>query len=198
MYNQIVVKLGITGGIACGKSTVLKEIESMGVPVFSIDSVFIHDFNTDVIQFWLKQKIEEFKITNIDFNSIDETMKKYIIFSNELLKKEYDKFVYKISMERIASTDVQVVEVPLLFEMRLEEKFEKIWTIACNPELQISRLMERLNCSRDYALIFINNQIPIRHKIESCNRVIYTDDLDINRLKENIKIAISEDLNIQI
>lgn len=72
---------------------------------------------------------------------------------------------------------------------------KKFAVIACHPETQIARLMNRMNCDRQYALAWINNQMPLKDKIARANRVIYTDGSE-ESVNELVEIALCEDLII--
>ena len=94
-------------------------------------------------------------------------------------------------------SNARIAEVPLLFESKLENHFNKIWVIACNPETQIQRLMSRLSCDRDYALLWISHQMPLKDKIKQGNRVIYTD-VSLDETYRIIKKSLEEDLKERI
>lgn len=189
------IQIGITGGIACGKSTVLKQIQAMGHDVFSCDDAFKAIFETDVVQNWLQEQIILRKGEDgwKEYQSVGKTLIKYLMLSDAIFKKDYEALVHPMVRLKMLESNASVAEVPLLFETGAESCFEKIWVIACNPETQITRLMNRLSCDREYALAWINNQMPLRDKISRATRVIYTDDSE-ESVKELVKLALLEDL----
>lgn len=191
------IQIGITGGIACGKSTVLKKIQEMGYRVFSCDDAFKSIFETDVVQNWLKEQIILRKGEDgwDEYKSTGKTLIKYLMLSDPIFKKDYESLVHPMVRQEMIESDALVAEVPLLFETGAESCFEKIWVIACQPETQIARLMNRMNCDREYALAWINNQMSLKDKIARANRVIYTDDSE-HAVNELVEIALCEDLRI--
>lgn len=189
------IQIGITGGIACGKSMVLEQIKSMNYPVFSSDDAFKSIFNTEIVQDWLKEQII---IRNGDdgwaeYSAAGKTLIRYLMLSDATFKKDYESFVHPMVRQQMLESNALVAEVPLLFESGVEALFNKIWVIACQPETQIERLMNRMNCSRDYALAWINNQMSLREKISKANRVIYTDESE-ESVRNLVKLALTEDL----
>lgn len=191
------IQIGITGGIACGKSTVLKKIQSTGCRVFSCDDAFKSIFDTDVVQNWLQEQIVFRKGEDgwKEYKSTGKTLIKYLMLSDPIFKKDYESLVHPMVRREMLESDASVAEAPLLFETGAESCFEKIWVIACHPETQIARLMNRMNCDRQYALAWINNQMPLKDKIARANRVIYTDSSE-ESVNELVEIALCEDLII--
>ena len=189
------IQIGITGGIACGKSTVLKQIQLMGHDVFSCDDAFKAIFETDIVQNWLQEQIILRKGEDgwEEYKSVGKTLIKYLMLSDAIFKKDYEALVHPMVRLKMLESNASVAEVPLLFETGAESCFDKVWVIACNPETQISRLMNRMGCDREYALAWINNQMPLRDKISRANRVIYTDGSE-ESVKELVKLALREDL----
>lgn len=191
------IEIGITGGIACGKSTILEQIKLMGYNVFSCDDAFNSICETEIVQNWLQEQIiirkgeDDWK----EYKAIGKTLIKYLMLSDSIFKKDYEAFIHSIVRRKMLESNASVAEVPLLFETYPESDFNKIWVIACHPETQIVRIMNRMNCNREYALAWINNQISMKDKISRASRVIYTDDSE-ESVKEFVKFAISKDLII--
>lgn len=187
--------IGITGGIACGKSTVLNQIKSLGHDVFSADEAFREIFNTDVVQDWLKHQIElrYGAEKRAEYEESGKTLLRYLVLSDASFKNDYEALVHPMVREAMLESGAKIAEVPLLFESGAESCFIFVWTVACSPENQVKRLMNRLNCNRDYALAWINNQMPLKDKITRANRVIYTD-VPEEQVFEIVKQALHEDL----
>lgn len=187
--------IGITGGIACGKSTILGQIKSLGHDVFSADESFREIFNTDVVQGWLASQIElRYGVEKrIEYEESGKTLLRYLVLSDPAFKKDYETLVHPMVRSAMLESGAQIAEVPLLFESGAENCFFSVWTVACSPESQVKRLMNRLGCNRDYALAWINNQMPLKDKISRANRVIYTD-VPEEQVFEIVKQALMEDL----
>lgn len=171
------MRVGITGGIACGKSTVLSHVASLGYSVFSSDEAFKEIFNLQTTQDWLIERLSKiYSAKEVeDFKQTGKTLIKYAMLSNPQFKKDYEAFVHPQIRQRMIDFNPDVAEVPLMFEAGAQYLFEHVWVVACQPETQVQRLMSRLQCDRDYALAWINQQMPLSEKIAMADRVIYTD-----------------------
>lgn len=188
------LQIGITGGIACGKSTILEHIRSLGYSVFSSDDAFKAIFDTPEVQQWLKEQIIYRKGEDgwREYQDVGKTMIRYLVLSDPKLKTDYEALVHPMIRQAMIEANADVSEVPLLFETGGESCFKHIWVVACNPETQISRLMARMSCSRDYALAWINKQMSLRDKIERATRVIYTDEKP-DKVFNIVSCALKED-----
>jgi dephospho-CoA kinase len=191
------LQIGITGGIACGKSTILEQISSLGYSVFSSDAAFKAIFDTAEVQEWLKEQITQRKGEDgwKEYQEVGKTMIRYLVLSDPQFKTDYESFVHPMIRKAMIEANADVSEVPLLFETSGESCFRHIWVVACDPETQISRLMERMSCNRDYALAWINKQMSLRDKIERATRVIYTDETP-DKVFEIVKQSLAEDLTM--
>lgn len=191
------LNIGITGGMACGKTTILEYIKSLGYTVFSSDDTFKLIFDTDIVQKWLFEQIEMRMGENglREYQNGGKTFIRYLVLSDPHFKADYEALVHPMVRAAMIEASADVSEVPLLFEVGAESYFRHIWVIACETEVQIARLMGRMSCSREYAIAWINNQMSLRDKIEMANRVIYTDS-SIDEVFDIVKHALMEDLNI--
>lgn len=88
-------------------------------------------------------------------------------------------------------SDVLIIEVPLLFELKLEKYFDKILLVYSNPDIQLKRLMKRNNISEKEAKNLINSQIDIREKAKKTKYII-TNETDIKDLKNNVLKVMDE------
>jgi len=190
------LKIGITGGIACGKSTILSHLKELGHEVFSSDDVFKDIFNLETVQNWLKEQIALRKGDKglAEYQTAGKTLIRYLVLSDPSFKADYEALVHPMVIEAMLSSGVNIAEVPLLFESGAENCFEHVWVVACDPETQIGRLMSRMKCDRDYAIAWINGQMPLKQKIERADRVIYTD-VSPSEVFKIVDKAVQEDLS---
>jgi dephospho-CoA kinase len=70
---------------------------------------------------------------------------------------------------------IVVIEVPLLFELDMQERFDRVVVVSAGRELRVKRLMERDNTSRDAAEGLINVQMPDEEKIKRADFVVYNE-----------------------
>jgi dephospho-CoA kinase len=177
------IRVGLTSGIACGKSTVLKMLQALGVPVFDVDQVVkklwaedtdLHEktrnaFGPDV--FTPEGRVDIKKVGKIAFQ--DPAKRKLLeTWIHPKVRGEMNQF-----FERYAQSKLAVAEVPLLFESKLEKLFHTVWVIKASLEQQLQRLLERSErenkpLTREEALQRIESQMPLAEKIEKADVVI--------------------------
>ncbi len=175
------IKVGLTGSIAVGKSFVLSIFKNeYNIPVFSSDECVrgIYRHNVDLNNF-IKEEIlvsdNEFSnedIANIVFkDSIKlEKLENYI---HPLVKIERDNF---INQELNKKSKFVVIEVPLLFEKNLEHEFDKIILVDVMEDIQEKRALLRKNMSKEKYLAIKANQIPNSEKINRSDFIIDNHD----------------------
>ena len=175
------IKIGLTGSIAVGKSFVLSIFKTeYNIPVFSSDECVreIYRRNADLKNF-IRDEIllsdNEFSsedIANIVFkDSIKlEKLENYI---HPLVKIERDNF---INQELNKKSKFVVIEVPLLFEKNLEHEFDKIILVDVTEDIQEKRALLRKNMSKEKYLAIKANQIPNSEKIKRSDFIINNHD----------------------
>ena len=140
--------IGLTGGIASGKSTALKIFEQLGWETISVDSIVSEFLEKDErVRDTLRKRwgnelffsggiVDKSKIAQIIFN--DPSERSWLeSFLHPLVRSHWVKFIGNSSKERF------VVELPLLFENKLKSHFTKILCIYVPMDLQVSRMLER-------------------------------------------------------
>jgi len=169
--------IGLTGGIATGKSYVSKYLHSLGAEVINTDVLAkeIVEENDEA----LKQIKELFSETFVD-ETLDRAKLRQLIFENEQKRKQLEAvlhpLIYQKTEEKIkdAKADIVVLEVPLLFEAG----FDKLATVTvcaiCNEALQEDRLICRDNTTEEFAQKIILSQMDTCKKAALCDFVIDT------------------------
>lgn len=167
--------VGITGSIACGKSLVSSYLINLHYPVIDCDKITHNILFIDEV----KEKIvNEFgmQILNDD-NTINRKALGKIVFSNEnklkLLEQiEFPYILSEIKKEINRYNGIVFLDAPLLIEYQLQYLVDKIIVIKCDKEIQINRLINRDNISREYALKKINSVLSSEEKEKYANYVI--------------------------
>jgi dephospho-CoA kinase len=167
------VLLGVTGGIASGKSTVARLLEDLGARIIDFDllSRFVVEPEKpawkDVVAFFGEQvlnqdrTLERKKISAIVFRDA-EKRKKLEGFIHPRIYEEFAKRVKDITQQDPQAI-IQVV-VPLLIEANLQRLFHKILVAYVPEAIQIQRLMERDRISRKMAQKILSAQLSIEEK----------------------------------
>ena len=167
------VLLGVTGGIASGKSTVARMLEELGAPIIDFDvlsRVVVEPGKEawkDIVAFFGEQVLQEDR--TLDRKKISE-----IVFQDPEKRKKLEGYIHPRIYEEftnrvkeLTQKDPQViiqVVVPLLIEANLQHLFHKILVVYVPEETQIQRLMERDRISRETAQSILSAQLSIEEK----------------------------------
>jgi dephospho-CoA kinase len=187
--------IGITGGISSGKSFVCKEIEKLGYPVIDCDKVN-HDLLAPGNSIYLKV-IEAFGTSYLnDDKTINRTRLAELIFNNKSAKDMLNSISHPLIMnevkKQIALHDGLVfVEIPLLFECKLEYMFDKIVCVYVDKNTQINRLMARDVIEYEYAAKKVESQLSLEIKKDKSDYVI-----DSSKGFDDTYIQIQELINV--
>lgn len=191
-------KIAITGNIASGKSQVEKELISLGFKVVDTDKINHEILENDKIT------IQEIKNAFSDYDILDEQGKLLrekigkIVFSNNEKKQILEGILHQKIYEKLEAfyennkdEKLVFISIPLLFEAKQEDKFDKIVFISANEELRLKRLIERNNYDIEYAKKRIAAQEKEQIKIEKSDFVIYNNS-DLSNLKNQIKEVLNQ------
>ena len=163
--------IGVTGSIGVGKSVVFKYIqEKMGDLAEYIDA--------DIITHNIYEKNEVKNFLYREFNTINRKEIGKIVFSNKESLEKLNKFMHKSIIEeidiRIKKSNKKYIfaDIPLLYELKLEYMFDKIVVVYASRDIQISRIINRNNLSKDDVIKRIDAQIDIEEKRRKADYVI--------------------------
>jgi dephospho-CoA kinase len=179
-FNNLYMKLGITGGIGSGKTSVCRVFNVLGIPVFSADTEArkIMNSDSDII---LKVKTIVGKDIYIS-GSLDRMELARLIFNNENLLKEINHAVHPVvfehfkTWERSATAPYVIMEAAILFESGASELVDRIITVVAPVEERIERVVRRNNLTREQVLERIRNQMEDKEKISLSDYVIYNSE----------------------
>ena len=165
------MRYAITGSIGTGKTTVADVFRAKGMNVYDADKM-VHDlYEDDDILIEVKKMFPEAFIKG----TMDKKVISDIIFQDKEKKKELEDFIHPLVRKQIEKLDNCFVEVPLLYESKMEDIFDKVILVYCDKELQIKRLRERNNYSEADALARINSQMDINEKRKYADIIIDND-----------------------
>jgi len=188
--------IGLTGGIASGKSTVSQMIKEKGIRVVDADIIAKEAVSKGSAA--LHQIVQTFgEEVLLPNGELNRQQLGAIIFSDEEKRKKLNAIVHpEVRKEMLEQRDegvsnnetFVVLDIPLLFESKLEGLVDRIIVVYTTPELQLSRLMNRNDLSEEEALNRIHSQQPLEEKCQKADRVIEnTKDLAFMRKQlENI------------
>ena len=176
------LRVGLTGGIATGKSYVVRQLRGLDVPVVDADllareavapgssglDAVVARFGSDVLT---------------PEGQLDRAHLGEQVFRDEAARRDLEAIVHPFVRRGIAAffaalpadAALGVADVPLLYETRGERNFDKIVVVACPREMQIVRIVKRDGLSREAAERRVSAQLPIEEKVRRADFVIRTE-----------------------
>ncbi len=176
------LRVALTGGIATGKSYCLARFASAGVPVIDADRLAREAVAPGSRA--LEAVVTRFgrSILRPD-GSLDRAGLGRIVFTDRVARADLEAIVHPevyrgISewfASRPAGTRFAIADIPLLFETGHNHDFDRVIVAACDPRLQLRRLMSRDRLNETEARARLNAQWPIDEKVARATYVIRTD-----------------------
>ena len=175
LYNVEVPIIGLTGGIATGKSTVSNFLKEKGLALICADHLVKEVYKQEqTIKYISKEYPSAIKDNEINFKVLRE-----LFFSDKEIQKNIENFIYqKLPQEFLKQVkafnnhDFIIYDVPLLFEKELHHKVDTSIVVYASQELQVKRLISRDHITEELALEIISKQIPIDQKKRMSDFVI--------------------------
>ncbi|TCP32101.1 dephospho-CoA kinase [Scopulibacillus darangshiensis] len=172
--------IGLTGGIASGKSTVSKMIQEQHIPLIDADQIA-----REVVEPGEPAYDEIAETFGSDVLFADGTLNRKqlgsIIFQDESKRKKLNSIVHpqirkqmsgKIAAYKSEGTEAIVLDIPLLFESKLTGWTDKVLLVYVTPDVQLKRLMLRDGSTEKEALARIQSQLPLEEKKQLADAVI--------------------------
>lgn len=166
------MRIGLTGGIACGKSTVSNMLRERGALIVDAD-VIAREVVAPGEEAW-QQIIDCFgKEILLENQEIDRAKLGSLVFTDEKARLKLNQIVHPAVRKRMneqaeagekAGKELIILDIPLLFESKLEHLVEKIIVVYCPEEIQLERLMKRNGFTKEEAINRIHSQMPIEEK----------------------------------
>ncbi|CAM4468228.1 MAG: Dephospho-CoA kinase [Legionellaceae bacterium] len=185
------LKIGLTGGIACGKTTVSHFFKQLGIPIIDTD-IIAHELtamNTSCYHKIINHFGE--KMVNPD-NSLNRRLLRQIIFSNKAEKEWLESFlhplIYKEIQERVSLLDTPycLLVIPLLLEKQWTNSVDRILVIDIPEDIQIQRIQARDKVSAMDAQLILQNQLSRKKRLEAANDIISNNN-DMIALEKKVK-----------
>ncbi|CAC9380621.1 dephospho-CoA kinase [Staphylococcus aureus] len=191
--------IGLTGGIASGKSTVSELLSVFGFKVVDADKAAREAVKKG--SKGLAQVREVFGDEAIDENG--EMNRRYmgdLVFNHPEKRLELNAIIHPIVRDIMEEEKQEylkqgynvIMDIPLLFENELENTVDEVWVVYTSESIQMDRLMQRNNLSLEDAKARVYSQISIDKKSRMANHVI--DNLgDKLELKQNLERLLEEE-----
>lgn len=201
MENVAKRLIGLTGGIATGKTTVSNYLaDKYHLPVLDAD-IYAREAvaeESPILQTIFARYGEEVKASNC---SLDRTALGNIVFNNpqerQWLEQQIHPFVrncFTVELQNLESETI-VLAIPLLFEANLTDMVTEIWVVSCDRSLQTARLQQRNHLTLEQASVRIDSQFALAKKIALAD-VVLTNNADLSSLYAQVDRALKSNYEI--
>ncbi|KAA0446039.1 MAG: dephospho-CoA kinase [Candidatus Thioglobus sp.] len=198
------LKIALTGGIACGKSAFAGFLAELGAQIIYLDDLskqvskpnseallqLVDAFGTRILA--ADGSLNRQILRTILLENADDKMLIENILQTKILQK-MQKLIEKSQKPMI------IVEIPLLFEKKLDYLFDRAIIITCNPEKQLKRLQKRPNISKNSAKQLISAQISPENRLKAATQIdndIIENNADIENLASSAKQIYQKLINL--
>jgi dephospho-CoA kinase len=193
--------VGLTGGIASGKSTVSSFLREAGIPVICADELARKAVERGSPGLEQIRRVFGDEVLDEDGN-LDRKVVGTIVFDDEAKRKALESIIHpRVAEEEqrilreleVQGNSIAVVDVPLLYETGWQNHFDLVVVVYVPRNDQEERLMSRDRISREEAVARIGAQMPIQKKKEIADRIVdNTGDLahtyaQVQRLVEELR-----------
>jgi len=163
--------IGITGSFGSGKTTVAKMFSKYGFKIINVDRLYHNIYSKDNL---LKNKIKK------EFGTIDRNKLKKIVFKDSKKLIKLNNITHPIIIKEIRSIIKKfnkinkkiIIDIPLLFEAKLQKMFDKIIVVKCKEKEQIKRTLKKKKYSKKEIEQIVKSQMPLKKKVEKADFVI--------------------------
>lgn len=164
--------IGLTGGVATGKSTVAEQLASLGAIIIDADQL-----SRDAVvpgTPGLARITELFgPAVLLPDGALDRQAVRTLVFNDPSKRRQLEIILHpaikelatqRLDAARTNGAEVVVYMAPLLIEAGATDRVDEIWVVSVRPEVQLERLMIRDRCSREQAAQIIAAQMPLAEK----------------------------------
>jgi dephospho-CoA kinase len=185
-----VYRVGLTGGIASGKSTAAGFFEALGVPILDSDKIAREVVEPG--QPPLERLIERFGVSILTPDGhLDRPALRNIVFSDPKARADLEALTHPAigaAMEARSATaggPYQILVIPLLVEKNLSSHVDRVLVVDCDEALQIVRIHQRDGSSRAQAEAILRAQAPRAARLKAADDVIH-NDADIDGVQKQV------------
>lgn len=189
------IKLGITGSIGMGKTTVAREIAKYNYPVWNSDDV-VHELYTKggdgykLLKAFIPEVVNDF--------CVDRQLLSDALLLRPMLLKEIEDIIHplvererKKFLHKYKSKEIIIFDIPLLFETNTDKWIDFIIVVTAPPEVQRQRVLSRQRMTESKFLYILSQQLGEEEKLERADYIINTD-CNYTELMSKIKIMLEK------
>ena len=181
------LKLGLTGGIGTGKTTVAKIFETLNVPVYYSDywAKYLTNNNSEII---IKLKNEFGKNIYLDNGELNKVKLSELIFGNKSVLLKVNEIIHPVvrshfdnwvKNKKKQGSKYIIKEAAILFESGANKQVDKVIIVASQKDIRIKRLLKRDRTSIAEIEKRMNSQMPEEEKISLSDYVIFNNENEL-------------------
>ena len=185
------IKIGITGSLASGKTTASKILSFRRGPLFSADEAVRQLYKNEQFKSLVSRR---FKIKNN--SQIKKSLKK-LILKNKANIKKLERIIHPLVRKKMKNFTLQnrnkkllFYEIPLLIESKLMKHFNVIVFIKAKKQLRLKRFLSKSGDKKLFNLLN-NKQMNDQDKVKFCDHVV-VNEKNLNILKKNLLVIINK------
>lgn len=184
------LRIGLTGGIGSGKSSVAAQFVELGVPIIDMDILAREVVMPEQPALQEIKKAFGAQICNED-DELNRRKLRDIIFANPDKRTQLEAIIHPRIRERVNEQIVEldtpycIIVIPLLFETGRQDTVDRILVVDTSIEKQIQRTMQRDNINEDYVRSIIATQVDRQTRLEQADDIINNTD-DMSSLKAQV------------
>jgi len=184
------LKIGLTGGIGSGKSTVTELFQSLSVPVIDAD-IIAHQL-VEPGQAALKIISQTFDDVLQADGSLNRAKLRSVVFADPDKKKQLEAILHPLVFQRMDEQARQldapycILSIPLLLETHSNHRVDRILVIDCSTELQHQRVKQRDNLGTEQIEQIIASQISREQRLKQADDII-DNSKSVTELAEQVK-----------
>jgi dephospho-CoA kinase len=190
--------IALTGGIACGKSTIASIIRQQGCIALDADALSRAVVEPGTEGLAMVAKTFGPTVLNSD-GSMNRKVMRELVFQDPLRRQQLEAIIHprlQDETQKVLETKgffdnprIWFYEASLIYERDRAADFKAVWVAFCPMELQITRVMDRDRCTRDMAEAILAAQMPAIEKAKLADKVINTD-CSFSELEQRVREAL--------
>lgn len=186
-------KVGLTGGIACGKTSACKFFAALHIPIVDADVISRELtakgsplLKTIEAEFGPQVIAEDGSFNRKAMRNIAFTDSSALMRLNAIMHPAIHAELIRQAQEKEPSAPYVVLAIPLLFEHHLEKLTDRILVLDCSEDLQLARIMQRDGSSEEVARSIMSNQVSRLYRKQHADDLIDTQSGSLEHLQNEI------------
>ena len=185
--------IALTGGIACGKSTVSAMLAQLGASIIDADEISRSLTAPNGPALPAIRKAFGDTVFHPD-GTLDRAALSAVVFSDENCLRQLNAITHPLVRQQMEKqleacrkngAEVVILDVPLLFEANMQDMGDLTMCVTAPEEVQIARMASRNAYTREQALSRIRSQMPVQEKA-SRSQIVLSTDMPLDQLREAV------------